>query len=186
MTAHGPDPFENFPILRTDRLTMRDLRPEDAVEIHRMRANRRMNRFLARQDMHDPLSATDLVQQSINAWKSRQAIVWGLLLRDQEQISAMGGLYAIDLQNRRAEIAGEVDVRYWGKRIAVECCKAMTDHGIRVLGLHSIEAQVDARNRGAIALLEHLGYVKEAHFKDRLFFNGDFHDVVVYTRIGDR
>ena len=186
MPIDGLDPFDTFPILRTGRLTMRDLRPEDAADIQRMRGNRRMNLFLAREDMHDPLRAADLVQQSINAWKSRQAIIWGLLLRDQEQVTAMGGLYAIDLQNRRAEIAGEVDVRYWGKNIAVECCKAMTDHGIRVLGLHSIEAQVDARNRGAIALLEHLGYVKEAHFKDRLFFNGEFRDVVVYTRIGDR
>ncbi|WP_300665300.1 GNAT family protein [Fluviicola sp.] len=45
----------------------------------------------------------------------------------------------------------------------------------------AIEALVSPQNRGAISLLEHLGFEKEAHFKERIFFNNTYSDMAVYT-----
>ena len=36
-------------------------------------------------------------------------------------------------------------------------------------------------NRSAVHLLEAYGFVKEAHFKDRVYFDGNYSDMAVYT-----
>ena len=48
--------------------------------------------------------------------------------------------------------------------------------------MHAIEARLDPDNRSAIALLESLGFVKEAHFREYVYFRDVFRDLVVYTR----
>lgn len=40
--------FDQFPILKSDRLSMRDIRPEDAEAIYKMRSNGRVNQFIPR------------------------------------------------------------------------------------------------------------------------------------------
>ena len=55
--------------------------------------------------------------------------------------------------------------------------------GFEQFHLHSIEAKVSPENRGAIYLLESLGFKKEAHFQDRIYFNQKFQDLAVYTLI---
>ena len=47
--------------------------------------------------------------------------------------------------------------------------------------LHTIEAKVAPANRSAVHLLEAYGFVKEAHFKDRVYFEGKYSDMAVYT-----
>ena len=69
----------------------------------------------------------------------------------------------------------------WGKNIAYEAVSAIVNFGFDEFQLHSIEAKVSPENRGAIYLLESLGFEKEAHFKDRIYFNQKFQDLAVYT-----
>jgi hypothetical protein len=58
--------------------------------------------------------------------------------------------------------------------------QAIIEFGFTKLGLHTIEAKVSPQNRSAIYLMEQLGFVKEAHFKDRIYFEGEFQDMAVY------
>jgi hypothetical protein len=55
--------------------------------------------------------------------------------------------------------------------------------GFNQLKLHTIEAKVMANNRSALYLLNLLGFKKEAHFKDRIYFGGMYHDLLVCTLI---
>ena len=41
------DIFDTFPVLKTDRLTLREIRVSDATEIFAMRASGRVNQFIA-------------------------------------------------------------------------------------------------------------------------------------------
>ena len=62
---------------------------------------------------------------------------------------------------------------------------AIVDFGIHQLGLHSIEARVWHTNRGAIYILEQLGFQKEAHLKDALYFKNRFMDIAVYSLLAE-
>jgi ribosomal-protein-alanine N-acetyltransferase len=179
----NPSIFEQFPVLKTPRLTLREIRPEDAEAIYEMRSNGRVNQFIARPDMQERAAAESLVTRTIDAYKNRQAIGWAGVLRDGKTIIGTCGFNRIEYENLRAEIGGEMATEYWGKHIALEAVTAIIQFGFEHMGLHAIEAKVDPNNRGATHLLEYLGFKKEAHFKDRIYFEGEFRDMAVFTRL---
>ncbi len=178
--------FESFPILQTQRLLLREIRPEDADSIFRMRSNARVNRFIARPEMKEASSSEELVKRTINAYKNRQGIGWTGILRNKGECIGTCGFNSIDYPNLRAEIGGELNPDFWGKRIALEAFTAIINFGLKEFGLHSIEAKVQAENRGAIFLLETLGFKKEAHFRDRMYFQGEFIDMAVYSLVKNK
>jgi [ribosomal protein S5]-alanine N-acetyltransferase len=175
--------FEAFPVLKTNRLTLREIRPEDARRIYDMRSNGRVNQFIARPQMQKEEDALSLAERTIAAYNNKQAIGWAGILRENNAIIGTCGFNTIDAYNLRAEIGGEMATEYWGKHIAIEAVMAIIQFGLEQMNLHSIEAKVSPDNRGAIYLMEQIGFVKEAHYRDRIYFNGKFMDMAVYTLI---
>lgn len=173
--------FDNFPTLKTKRLTLREIQPSDAAEIFDMRRNRRVNQFIARPVMQDLESAEKLVERVDEMFKTKNGIPWAGILRDGQRIIGTCGFNAIDHPNHHAEIGGELSTEFWGKHIAVEAVTEILRFGLQTMQLRTIEAKVMPGNRGAIFLLEHLGFKKEAHFRDRMFFKNKYHDLAVYT-----
>lgn len=178
--------FSAFPVLHTERLTLRDILLSDAEEIFHMRASDRVNQFIARPAMEEVISAQALVERTRQAFTDKKAIGWAGLLRDQKKIIGTCGYNSIDWENHRAEIGGEMTTAYWGKHLALEAMAAITRFGLYNLGLHSIEANILPSNRGAIYLLETLGYQQEALYKERILFEGEFLDMAVYSLIKGR
>lgn len=105
------------------------------------------------------------------------------MLREDDKIIGTCGFNQIDFPNLRAEIGGELSTDYWGKNIAMEAVETIIRFGFDSINLHTIEAKVSPDNKGAIFLLQKIGFKKEAHFVDRIFFNGKYADMAVYTLI---
>lgn len=173
--------FDHFPVIQTERLVLRKIQLEDAVEIKKMRQNNRVNQFIARNPISGEEEAKELVRKTADAFIGKQGIGWAGVLRDRAEIIGTCGFNRIDYLNNRAEIGGELSVDYWGKNIALEAVQAIVDFGFRQMNLHAIEAVLSPENRGAIYLLESLGFEKEAHFKERIYFNNTYSDMAVYT-----
>ena len=173
--------FEQFPHLTTKRLRLRDIRLQDAAAIFSMRSNGRVNQFIPRPEMSAPEQAEQLVVKTREAFLNHAGIGWAAMLRDKEECIGTCGYNSIDLLNHRAEIGGEMATEYWGKQIAQEAVKEILRFGMEEIGFHTIEAKVSPLNRGAVFILESLGFVKEAHFKDRIYFQGKYSDMAVYT-----
>jgi len=173
--------FDQFPVLKTQRLTLRNITAQDAMAIFKMRSNGRVNQFIARPTMTDEHSAQLLAEKTAKAYENKMAIGWAGVLRDRSEIIGTCGFNTIEPHNLRAEIGGEMATEFWGKGIAQEAFNAIIQFGLYEMNLHTIEAKVSPQNRGAIHLMESIGFVKEAHYKDRMLFNGNFLDMAVYT-----
>lgn len=181
MESLNEQAFLTFPELETPRLLLREIRPTDAPQILAMRASQRVNRFIPRAPMADLAEAEALVARTRQAYADRQAIGWAAVRKGTDTIMGTCGLTGIEHRNLRAEIGGELQTDHWGKHMAIEAVTAICQYGLHTLGLHTIEAKVHPDNRGAIALLSALGFVKEAHFRERGVHNGRFIDMAVYT-----
>ncbi|MBK7985586.1 MAG: GNAT family N-acetyltransferase [Ignavibacteria bacterium] len=175
--------FDNFPILKSDRLLLRNIKLSDATKIFEMRSNGRVNQFITRDNMNEIEDAIKLVQKTILSYQSRQAIGWAGVLRDGADIIGTCGFNSIDYANLRAEIGGELSVDYWGKNIALEAVMIIVKFGLDIMNLHTIEAKVSPENKGVIVLLQKIGFKKEAHYVDRIFYNNKFYDITVYTLV---
>lgn len=65
-----------------------------------------------------------------------------------------------------------------GKGIGTEAAKLMLDYAFGELGLHKVSARVLAYNKASIRMHEKAGYVQEAYFKQELFLNGKYEDLI--------
>lgn len=166
--------FGSFPVLETKRLLLRAMHPDDAPEIWAMRASGRVNQFIARPAMNTQEQAEALVARTIAAFQQQQGIGWAGVLKENTALIGTCGFNSIDYPNLRAEIGGEPAVAQWGRNIALEAVAAIIQFGFDTLRLHSIEAKVAPGNRGAIALLQHLGFLKEAQSAIAYGLTGSF------------
>jgi len=181
-TAHMDlSAFRVFPVLETRRITMRKIKPSDAETIFEMRSNGRMNQFVLREDMTAISDAGTLVNKVTDAYRNKTGLGWAGVYKENDQLIGTCGFNRIDHQNNRAEIGGEMAVDFWGKYLALEALDAILDYGFAKMKLHSVEARVISSNRSAIHVLKQLGFEREAYFRDRVFFNDEYHDLAVYT-----
>jgi len=175
--------FSHFPEIETERLQLRAVQDIDVMAIWNMRKNNRVNEFIGREPMASMESAEELVRKCHLLFKNKHGIAWAGVRKTTNEVIGTCGFNSIDFSNRHAEIGGEMSTDYWGKQLAHEAVSAIINFGFNQLKLHTIEAKAMSNNRSALYLLNTLGFVKEAHFKDRLYFGGNYHDLLVCTLI---
>src|ERR1051326_5247884 len=95
--------FRHFPVLHTPRLLLREVMPEDAEEIFRMRSNPNVNRFIAREEMQDVDDAQKLVEKVRGNYAAQNGIAWAAQLRGSGNIIGTCGFNRIEHANLRAE-----------------------------------------------------------------------------------
>ena len=64
-----------------------------------------------------------------------------------------------------------------------EAINAVVDYGFSILGLHSMEAQLNPENIASSAVLESTGFIKEGQLKENFYFNGKFGDTAIYSKL---
>ncbi len=82
---------------------------------------------------------------------------------------------------RQAEIGFTLSSRHQGKGFASEALLALLSDAFVRLDLHRIAAVTDSRNSPAAALLERLGFRREGHFLQNIWFKGAWGDEYLYA-----
>ncbi|WP_319499543.1 GNAT family protein [uncultured Draconibacterium sp.] len=88
------------------------------------------------------------------------------------------GIHFIDEQ--QVEIGYTIAKQHQGLGFATEASKAVINYLFGELKKHRITASVDPENIASFAVLEKLGFRKEAHFRESLFLNNKWVDDVIY------
>lgn len=86
-----------------------------------------------------------------------------------------------DPENRQAEIGYTLDKEFRGKGYATEALKTIIDYLFNTLYKHRIIASIDPINTSSIKLIERLGFRREAHFVESIFFHGKWVDDLIYA-----
>lgn len=177
--------FERFPVLETERLVLRKIERGDAPEILCMRKSALVNSFIYRPLQQSPEEAEKLIRRVEEGYRNKNILAWAATRKGTSgQILATCGFNRIEIENRRAEIGGEMQPEFWGKGFAQEGFRAILHFGFSEMNLHTIEAKVIAGNRSTVALLEAAGFEREGHLKEYGFYNGKPFDLLIYTLRG--
>lgn len=115
--------------------------------------------------------------------EKNEAITWGISLKDQPKLIGTIGFWRIIKEHYRAEIGYLLHPDHWRKGLVQEALPAVLAYGFDVMQLHSVEANVNPNNKPSIAFLEKNGFVREAHYKENYFYNGQFFDSYIYSML---
>lgn len=89
--------------------------------------------------------------------------------------------FGLNNLNRAAELGLIVDPDERKNGYGSEAIMILTDYLFDYRGLYKVHAQTSASNKGAVALLESLGFHRDGVLRSHYFFNKEFHDGYVYS-----
>ncbi|MCV9929140.1 GNAT family N-acetyltransferase [Flavobacterium sp. LS1R49] len=175
--------FSPFPELETERLLIRRVTNKDINEIITLRSNPETMKYIPR-----PLIKTDeqalehiaLIDSNI---ETNEGINWGITLKGNPKVIGLIGYYRLKPEHYRAEIGYMLLPEFHGKGIIPEAVKTVINYGFNDMKLHSIEAVIDPDNFASERVLQKIGFIKEAHFKESEYYEGRFLDKVIYSLI---
>lgn len=175
--------FPSFPTLQTPRLLLREVVPDDAAAVFKLRTDERVMRYLGRPLHTDISQSAQLIEAYREGFAQNEGVTWAICLREQPEFIGSITFWKIDKVNHRAEIGYTLSADYWRQGIMDEAMTAVLEYGFKTLHFHSIEANTAPENEASGGILEKHGFVEEAYFRENFYFNGEFLDSRIYSKI---
>ena len=175
--------FSPFPILETERLTLRRVLPSDVKEMFELRSNPETMKYIPRPLVTNYDEALAHIKMMEDKIETNEGINWAITLKGDDKMLGVIGHYCIKPEHYRAEVGYMILPEYHGKGITTEAVQCVVDYGFNTMQLHSIEGVIDPENEASQRVLQKCGFVKEAHFKENEFYDGKFIDAVVYSKL---
>ena len=173
--------FAPFPTIRTSRLTLREMTLDDAGAFFRERADPEVMKYVGADrdtSIEDALARIAVVREGVRAGTS---IRWTIADPESGAFMGSGGFWRWDKRHFRAEIGYDLLPEHWGKGLMTEALGAIIQFGFEVMNLHSIEANIDPRNKASRGVLERLGFQQEGFFRESFYYAGQFFDTAVFA-----
>lgn len=175
--------FTPFPILETKRLILRRVSTDDINEIFALRSNPETMKYIPRPLVTNEEEALAHFKMIDDKIETNEGINWAITLKGNNTMIGLIGHYRIKPEHYRAEIGYMILPEFHGKGIAPEAIKSVVNYGFDTMQLHSIEAVIDPNNQASEKVLQKCGFVKEGHFKENEYYNGQFIDSVIYSLV---
>jgi len=170
--------FKDFPILTTERLTLRQITDADAKEIFELRSNESVNKFLDRPKARSIEDAQEFIEKISHSIKNNESIMWGIVFKNQPTLMGTICLYNISTQQSSAEIGYELIPVFQGKGIIHEVLPKVIAFGFEIMQLKIIEAHTIAENERSLRVLEKNNFVLSGKFETE---NGEPANTLIYS-----
>lgn len=177
-------PFENFPYIETERLILRKIdNKKDVANFFIIRSNPNTMSHIPRPVAQSEQDVIDLINFGNEHYEKGEMMNLAICLKENDEFIGAIGLYRINWDNHRSEIGYIINPDYSGKGYMHEACKALVKFAFEEVDFHTLEAVINADNIPSIKVVEKLGFVREAYFKENSVRAGKFIDTVIYSLI---
>jgi [ribosomal protein S5]-alanine N-acetyltransferase len=157
--------FPPFPILTTERLTLRQLMITDEEEIFTLRSDSEINKYLDRQLSNTVEDSRNFINKVNENISKNVALYWAITLSCSNTFAGTICLFGFSDENDNCEIGYELLTDFQGQGIMKEAAEKVIDYAFNKIGVQKIEAFFHRDNQRSVNLLEKL-----------LFRNSNKHD----------
>lgn len=173
--------MHNLPEIQTQRLLLRNITENDVSEVFDLRSDPELMKYIPRPLCKNHEDALKYIRMVLQGNAKGESINWGIARLSDNFLIGIGGFVRRKEEHNRAEIGYIIRKEEHGKGYMKEAIAPMIEYGFNTLKLNTIEAIIDPENIASENLLLAFGFVKEAHFRDNVFYEGRYMDSVHYT-----
>jgi len=167
--------------IRTERLLLRRLRPDDVADMFEYTSDPESSRLL-HWDAHTDISQTkSFVDNVVASYRKGNSHVYGMELVAESKLIGAVRIFDISWQNRRCEFSFILSRRYQGQGFVGEAMTSVLRHLLDVGQFMRIQAFISTDNSASYKVLDRLGMTREAVLKNYWYIKGQFKDIFVYS-----
>ncbi|MDX6190259.1 GNAT family N-acetyltransferase [Flavobacterium sp. Fl-318] len=151
--------LRTFPILITERFTLRELSKKDSEEILLLRSDAEINKFLDRKlskTLDDALSFIN----SIISNESDELFYWAITKTGEDKLIGTICLFDFLVDLKKCEIGYELLTEFHGQGFMIEAIRKVLEYTINTHGLKMIDAHTHKDNQSSTKLLQKLNFKK--------------------------
>lgn len=182
MKARSP----SLPTFQTARLVVRPFVREDARALYELCVDPEIMARHLRAPMQGVAEAARAVADFQRAAERSLEWVWAIALADRsDRPVGFCGLQRIYLKGPAAISAAlhgvHLEPTHWGKGFIVEALEPVVSYAFDVLGFHRLQGWNTVDHVASSRIKEKIGCRREGVYKEAVYFNGKFHDMVRYA-----
>lgn len=172
----------SFPIIATERLLLRQMRPDDQAFVFQGLSHPDVIRYYGVEyaTFEETKAQMDWYAQ---IWLEQTGIWWALTDRASGACLGACGLNYWVKKHRKAETGYWLLPEHWGKGYMQEALPRILDYGFQHMQLHRIEALVETENHGSKALLSKFGFVLEGTMRECEIKRGRWISLDMFARL---
>ena len=152
--------FTPFPILVSERLTLRQLLLNDAENIFAIRSDAEINKYLDRppsKSIDDAINFINIITENI---KMNKSIYWVVAWTETKSFVGTICLFEFSDTQNTCEIGYELLNNFQGKGIMQEAASKVIEYAVQNIKIQTIEAFTHKNNQSSNRLLEKLEFKK--------------------------
>jgi ribosomal-protein-alanine N-acetyltransferase len=152
--------FTPFPILTTERLTLRQLSIDDRQNIFALRSDKEINKYLDRQTSKTIEDAIDFINKINDNIKKNNSIYWVITLTKTKTFVGTICLFDFSNEKNSCEIGYELMTNFQRQGIMKEAAESVIDYAFQTLQLKKIIAFTHKGNQRSAKLLRKFNFIK--------------------------
>jgi ribosomal-protein-alanine N-acetyltransferase len=170
----------NFPVLKTERLLLREILQEDIHCIFKGFSNPMVIKHFGVSFL--TLEATrEQMDWYANMIKNDTGRCWAICSQDNQIFYGVCTLNFWKKEHRKAETGYWIFPEYWGNGFVPEALGKIFEYGFNEMNLHRIAAEVEDDNPASIAVLKKMGFSYEGTLKECEIKEGRFINLEIYA-----
>lgn len=154
-------------ILKTERLLLRELNPDDAENFYKLNLNPNVIKYTGNSAFKDIDEAKEFLENYLD-YKLNGFGRWAVIEKSNNEFLGWCGL-KYDQNLDETDIGFRFSEEHWNKGFATESAKACIDYGFENLNIKTIVGRAMSENVASIKVLEKIGlsFDKEFDFDEK-------------------
>lgn len=157
--------FTPFPILKTNRLTLRQVAMKDEWALFTLRSDREINKYLDRQLSESIDQVRNFINRIRENISKNDSLYWAITLSNQDVLVGTICLLGLSDETDKCEIGYELLTTFQGQGIMKEAAEIVIEYAFNTLNGQEIKASLHRDNQRSIKLLEKLSF-RHSHEAD--------------------
>lgn len=170
------------PVLKTENFVIRAFERKDLEIFAQYRSQEMVAKYQSWTSFTYP-DAVELFESMDYSTFGTEGNWYQLAILTQETDELVGDLAVHFIDHEQIEIGFTVSPQHQGKSVATESVSRFLGYLFGDLNKHRVVATTDAENTAAYRLLEKLGFRREGHFIQNIFFKGVWGDEYLYAML---
>ena len=142
--------FTPFPVLTTERLTLRCLELSDDQQLFKLRSNKIVNEYIVRPIQKDIKEIRAFISDIKNGIKNNEWIYWVISFKDDPTLIGDICFWNFSEDKTVAELGYELEPSFQGKGIMSEAIIKIIEFGFKEIDLNTIEAYTHKENESTM------------------------------------
>jgi [ribosomal protein S5]-alanine N-acetyltransferase len=181
--SQGAVPSIHPVVLQGERVSLREVGPDDATAAFAWAGDPRFFRYMAPEPVGSIAEEAEFLRDLQQQARARPRVQYhlGVVERSGEELIGMVRLGIAAPKFRGADVGYGLRADRWGQGITAEAVGLVLAFGFEQLGLHRIAAVCDPNNIGSRRVMEKVGMQPEGRLREDMRSQGRWRDSLAYA-----